>query len=103
MSISKNLTGSGQVSTIASVVFGITVTSNIDGASPPTGSLVVNLLDEATNAGGGPIQCRIIISEANMQPTQQVLFPAGLRLLKGISIIAVANGHTDVSISVDYS
>tara|TARA_R110000803_G_scaffold165682_1_gene229156 strand:- start:173 stop:484 length:312 start_codon:yes stop_codon:yes gene_type:complete len=103
MSISKTILASGQIAVAASVVFGITVTSNINPASPPTGPLVVNLLDESSNLGAGPIQCRIIISDQGMAPTEQVLFPAGLRLLKGISIIAVANGHTDVTISVDYS
>ena len=64
---------------------------------------MISLHDEATNAGAGPVLCRILMEPSGQKPTQQVLFPAGLRLLKGISIMVVAGGHPNFTVSVDYS
>lgn len=103
MSISKTITASGQIAVAASVVFGLTVTTNINPASPPTGSLLVSLHDEATNAGAGALQARIVMSQQDTVSTQHISFPAGIRLQKGISIIVVVAGHSDFTVSVDYS
>lgn len=100
MSAIRTVTATGVIAVNQAIIFSISATSIIDPASPPTGPAVISIHDSATADGSGDLLARLTLSQGQTS-MDQLVFPAGARCGKGVTVIIVANGHTDLTISVD--
>lgn len=104
MSKTESLTAQGVIDIPNAIVFGLQLTSVTSDETPPTGSLIVIIRDDASAGGSGEILARMIISADGMQQQMtSVTFPAGVRVTKGVAVNVTANGHDDILVIVDYA
>ena len=99
MSSIRTATATSVISVKHCVIFGISLSSIIDPASPPTDNLIIEIRDSATADGSGDLVAVLVHGmESDMK---QLLFPAGARCGKGVAVNMTLNGHTNVAVCVD--
>lgn len=106
MSLVKSFTANGVLSGKQNVVFGISVSSFVDPASPPppAGPLLITVRDDAAVSGTGNILARFTIIQDG--GSDSVMFPAGVRCTNGVAITITQptpEGHGDIVVVIDYS
>ena len=106
MSLVKSFTANGVLEGKQNVVFGISVSSLVNPASPPppSGPLLITIRDDAAVSGSGTILARFTISENG--GSDSIIFPAGVRCTNGVAITITNSSpetHGDIVVIIDYS
>ena len=106
MSLVKSFTANGVLDGKQNVVFGISVSSYVNPASPPppSGPMVITVRDDAAVSGSGTILARFTITQEG--GSDSVIFPAGVRCTNGVAITLTQSSpdaHSDVVVVIDYS
>mgnify|MGYP003628719749 CR=1 FL=1 len=99
MSSIRTATATSVISVKHCVIFGITASSVVDPASPPTAELTIEIRDSVAADGSGDlVAVMVVLPQSDMK---QLLFPAGARCSKGVAVNMTLNGHTNVAVCVD--
>lgn len=106
MSLVKSFTANGVLDGKQNVVFGISVSSLVNPASPPapSGPLAITVRDDAAVSGSGVILARFVLTQEG--GSQSIIFPAGVRCTNGVAITITnssPDAHGDIVVVIDYS
>jgi hypothetical protein len=101
MSSVKTLTATGVAAETFAILYGISVTSLIP-EPPPAGPLTVEVRNSSSADGSGDLIARLYLNANGQGVMDQVLFGDGVQCTKGIAVNVTANGHTDITVSIEF-
>jgi hypothetical protein len=96
--------GDGMINLAGTIIFGLSFDVQPVGGQPPSGNLTVMVGDCLTvaeiNATNG---VTFFSMNDKLGGTYQIDFPAGLKLLKGLSAGVSSNGHGTITVTIDHA